>query len=259
MRRQVRTAHWRRCARGVYFVDDRPFTASARMRAAVWGYGPGATASGLAAAWWHGLTERAPDVVEVTVPRNSRGRSHPGTRVRRRDLHGVDVVELKRLRVTSLPLSVIEAAVRVGGSAALMDTALQRHTDLRQLWRAHLLNKGRYGSPRARMLLQAAESGARSQAERLFVELLTAAAITGWIANHPVGGYVVDFAFPAIKLAVEIDGWAFHHDPVKFQYDRQRQNQLILRGWQILRFTWRDLVERPEHVIRELRRAISAR
>ena len=62
-------------APGVYFVDDRPFTDAARIRAAVWGYGVKAVASGLAAAWWHGLTKFAPDVVEVTVPRDSNGRA----------------------------------------------------------------------------------------------------------------------------------------------------------------------------------------
>ena len=37
--RRVRAGTWTRCCPGVYFVDDRPFTDSARVRAAVWGYG----------------------------------------------------------------------------------------------------------------------------------------------------------------------------------------------------------------------------
>jgi predicted transcriptional regulator of viral defense system len=145
----------------VYFVEDRPFTDAAHIRAAVWSYGPSATASALSAAWWHGVTKYAPDVVDVTVPRDSNGRRHSGSRVRRRDLSPADVVERKGLRVTGLPLTVVEAAVRRGGGAKLMDSALQRHVDLAQLWRAHLRNKGRYGSPAARRLLQAASDGAR--------------------------------------------------------------------------------------------------
>ena len=100
---------------GVYFVDDRPFTDAARIRAAVWGHGPRAAASGLAAAWWHGVTKYAPDVVEVTVPRNSHGRCHDGSRVRRRDLKTVDIVERRGLQVTAVELTVIEAAARRGG------------------------------------------------------------------------------------------------------------------------------------------------
>ncbi|CAJ1507280.1 DUF559 domain-containing protein [[Mycobacterium] burgundiense] len=257
--RRVRTKDWLRCARGVYFVDDRPFTAAARIRVGVWAHGPRAVASGLAAAWWHGLVTEAPELVEVTVPRSSHGRSRPGTRLRRRDLRANDVVERRRLLVTSLPLTVVEAVARRGGGARVMDTALQRHTELRQLWRAHLNNKGRYGAPRARRMLQAAGNGARSQAEREFVRVVDLAGITGWIANYPVGGYVVDFAFPEAKVAVEIDGWAFHQDQNTFQSDRRRQNSLALKGWQILRFTWQDLMERPERVVAELRAAISAR
>jgi very-short-patch-repair endonuclease len=243
----------------VYFVDDRPFTDAARIRAAVWGYGLSAAASGLAAAWWLDLTNFAPDIVEVTVPRNSHGRSRTGCRVRRRDLSRSDVVEHRGLRVTALPLTVVEAAVRRGGGPKLMDAALQRHVELRPLWNAHLRNKGRYGSPAARRLLQAADGGARSAAERLMARLLKSAGITGWKANYPVAGYEVDFAFMKSKVAVEVDGLAFHSDADDFQRDRIRQNAIALAGWQVLRFTWIDLTEYPERVITEIKRAVSAR
>ncbi len=140
-----------------------------------------------------------------------------------------------------------------------MDSALQRHTDLRALWAAHLRNKGRYGSPAARRLLQAARDGTRSEAERTFARLLTRAGITGWKANHPVAGYEVDFAFTGPKIAIEIDGLAFHSDADDFQRDRIRQNVITLAGWQVLRFTWLDLTEYPERVVAEVKRAISAR
>ena len=151
--RRVRSGQWRRCSQGVYFAEDRPFTDAARIRSSVWSYGTEATTSGLAAAWWHGLTRFAPKIVEVTVPRTSHGRSHPGSRLRRRNLAPSDVVEHRGLRVTALALTVVEAAARRGGGARLMDSALQRHVDLSALWRAHLRNKGRYGSPAARRLL----------------------------------------------------------------------------------------------------------
>lgn len=50
--------------------------------------------------------------------------------------------------------------------------------------------------------------------------------------------YRLDIAFPAVKLAVEIDGWQYHG---KFKEahskDRERQNLLVLNGWQVLRFS----------------------
>ena len=256
--RLVRSRHWRRLARGVYFVDDRPFTDAARIRGMVWSYGNAAAASGLAAAWWHGLSLDAPDVVEVTVPRKRQPTPLPGSRLRRRDLVGADIVERQRLRLTSLPLTIVEASVRPGGGSRVMDSALQRRANLRELQLAHLRNKGRHGAPAARRLLEVASAGARSHAERLLIQLLKDDGITGWIANYPVGGYLVDIAFPGLRIAIEVDGWAFHSDRQVFQSDRVRQNQIALLGWQVLRFTWFDLTERPQRVLAQIRRAICA-
>jgi very-short-patch-repair endonuclease len=243
----------------VYFVDDRPFTDAARVRSAVWGHGSQACASGLAAAWWLDLTRFAPDVVEVTVPRSSHGRCHDGSRVRRRDLPESDVVERRSLRVTSLELTAVEAAVRRGGGPKVMDAALQGRTELRKLWVAHLRNKGRYGSPAARRLLQAADDGTKSQAERLFARLLGRTGFAGWKANQKIIGYEVDFLFRDAKLIVEVDGFAFHTDPEAFERDRRKQNALVLAGYQVLRFTWIDLTEYPDRVLTLVETAISAR
>jgi very-short-patch-repair endonuclease len=259
VQRRIHSGHWKRCGRGVYFVDDREFTDAARIRSTVWGYGKHAAASGLAAAWWHGLTQFAPDTVEVTVPRSSHGRSHAGSRLRRRDLTRSDIATLRRLQVTELKLTVVEAAVRQRGGAKIMDRALQNDVELRALWDAHLRNKGRYGSPAARRLLLAASDGARSEAERLLVKLLREAGITRWRTNYPVGGYKVDVAFPKQKVAIEVDGFAHHSSSDDFHNDRVRQNNIALLGWQVLRFTWLDLVEYPDRVIAVIRSAISAR
>ncbi|ODQ94949.1 DUF559 domain-containing protein [Mycolicibacterium holsaticum] len=254
--RRVRAGRWRRCSPGVFFVDDRPFTDAARLRAAVWGYGPEAVASGRAAAWWHGVTRYVPPVIEVTVPRASHHPHRQDVRMRRRDLAPADVIERNGLRVTALALTVLEAAVRFREGAVLLDSALQRHVDLRELWRAHLRNKGRHGSPAARRLLQAASDGARSEAERLLGKLLREAGITGWRTNFPVSGYLVDVAFPKQKVAIEVDGLAFHSDAQDFVKDRQRQNTIMLRGWKVLRFTWLDLTAYPQRVIAEIQHAL---
>ncbi len=239
--RRVGSGRWVRCARGVYFVDDRPFTDAARIRAAVWGYGARAAASGLTAAWWHGLTSSRPLWSEVTMPRDSHGRRHPGTRVRRRDLDPVDVVEVNDMRVTTLRSPSSRPRQSVAAESELLDNALQRHIELDTLWRAHLRNKGRTGAPRSRMLLQAARGGARSEAERLLHQILRDANITGWKANYRVGGYRVDVGFPTRRSRWKLDGFAFHSGVNEFQVDRTRQNAIVLLGWQVLRFTWLDL------------------
>jgi len=91
------------------------------------------------------------------------------------------------------------------------------------------------------------------------VQLLKSAGITGWKANYPVAGYKVDFAFVGPKVAIEVDGLAFHSDADDFHGDRVRQNAIALAGWQVLRFTWIDLTEYPDRVIATIRHAISAR
>lgn len=164
------------------------------------------------------------------------------------------------MRVTALPLTVVEASARRGGGPAVLDNALQRrHTDIDRLWRAHLRNKGRTGAPRSRTLLQAAGGGARSEAERLLHQVLRKANITGWTANYRVGRYRVDVGFPGAKVALEIDGFAFHTGVNEFQVDRTRQNAIVLLGWQVLRFTWWDITEYPEKVAAAVNAAISAR
>ncbi|MGW0159608.1 type IV toxin-antitoxin system AbiEi family antitoxin domain-containing protein [Mycobacterium sp. NPDC003323] len=258
--RRVRSGHWLRCSRGVYFVDDRPFTDHARVRAAVWGYGSRATASGMSAAWWLGLTKYPPEIVEVTVPAVSNPRPHYGVRTRRRDLDPADCVTRNGLRLTSMALTIVEAAARPGGGMRVIDTALQRHlVHLRELWNAHLRNAGRHGSPAARALLRAAESGAHSEAERILVKLLRQARIIGWKANRRVGRWEVDVVFGDLKIAVEVDGIAFHTDDEDFQRDRLKQNELALMGYQVLRFTWLDLTEYPDRVIAEIAAAITLR
>lgn len=259
VQRRVRSGQWRRCGTGVYFADDRPFTPAARIRAAVWSRGPRAVASGLAAAWWLGLAAVDPDPVEVTVPRTSSGRGAPGIRIRRRDLSEQDIYESRGLLVTGPALTVLEAATRAGGGAALMDSALQRRLGLADLQRAHRRNRGRYGAAEARRLLEAAAGGARSEAERLLIQLLASAGLTGWKANFRDGPYSIDVAFPEARVAIEIDGWAFHTDRNAFQNDRVRQNWLSLHGWQVLRFTWLDITQQPDRVLAEIRAAISVR
>ncbi|MGB6181195.1 MAG: type IV toxin-antitoxin system AbiEi family antitoxin domain-containing protein [Rhodococcus sp. (in: high G+C Gram-positive bacteria)] len=247
--RRVRSGRWRRVTRGVYVALDRPFTDAARARCAVLSTRCGVL-TGTGAAYWLGLNPVLPPMVEVTVPRTASGRAAPGVRLRRRTLDAADVVEVRRLRVTGLALTVLECAAVLGPE--VMDRQLQRNANLVSLRRAQDRNRGRAGSRVSESQLRAAEGGARSEAERLVVRLLTSSGLTGWVVNHPFGKYVIDIAFPELRLAIEIDGWAFHSDATAFQRDRERQN-VLSRDWTVLRYTWRDLTDRPRDVIAEIR------
>jgi very-short-patch-repair endonuclease len=67
---------------------------------------------------------------------------------------------------------------------------------------------------------------------------------------------VLDLASPAARVAVEVDGWAYHRDAERFRQDRRRQNDLVLAGWTILRLTWDDLTHRPAAVLAQIRAAL---
>jgi very-short-patch-repair endonuclease len=68
---------------------------------------------------------------------------------------------------------------------------------------------------------------------------------------------VLDVVFVAARLALEIDGWAHHHDVDRFQADRRRQNLLVGSGWRVLTFTYADLTTGPDDVLRQVQEALA--
>jgi very-short-patch-repair endonuclease len=60
--------------------------------------------------------------------------------------------------------------------------------------------------------------------------------------------YFLDFAIfcNGGKIDVETDGDTWHIGPEPAQVDRQRDNDLASRGWQVLRFNTTEIHERPE-------------
>jgi len=251
--RRARDGAWERLHPAVYLVGGHRLTDEVRVRAAWLWAGESAVVSGPAAAYWHGLLDRAPDVVEVTVPRPASPRCPPGVRVRRRDLAVVDLVGTRDIWLTAVPLTVLETAIVIPDGSAFLDRALQRRVRFATLYRAFCRNMGRRGSSAAGRLLVAAADRADSAAERLLVRILREAGVTGWVLGFPFGPWRVDLAFPAQKVAIEVDGWAWHVDAERFRNDRRKQNALVRAGWDPLRFTWHDLDGRPAAVVEEIR------
>lgn len=52
----------------------------------------------------------------------------------------------------------------------------------------------------------------------------------------------VDFVIGE-RLVIEVDGAAYHTDPVKFEADRRRDARLSARGYRVLRFSHRLVLE----------------
>jgi very-short-patch-repair endonuclease len=58
--------------------------------------------------------------------------------------------------------------------------------------------------------------------------------------------------WPAVRLIVEVDGYAYHRAPSAFEADRERDVKLVLAGWRVLRFTWTQITTRPAYVARSV-------
>lgn len=73
---------------------------------------------------------------------------------------------------------------------------------------------------------------------------------------HPVRRWRFDFAWPAYRLAVEIDGGIFvngrHGRGLQFSADCEKLNAAVLLGWRVLRYTTIDMRQRPVQVIEEV-------
>jgi very-short-patch-repair endonuclease len=75
-------------------------------------------------------------------------------------------------------------------------------------------------------------------------------------AQQQLGPHTVDFLWPDVRLVVEVDDYATHGRRETFESDRERDAWLQLRGYRVLRFTWRMLTERPREVAATLRTAL---
>lgn len=75
---------------------------------------------------------------------------------------------------------------------------------------------------------------------------------------HPSRRWRFDFAWPKLRLAVEIEGGLYHgrgggHVSVNgFIGDCEKYNAATLLGWRVLRYTERCLRQRPVQVIGEV-------
>ncbi|GAA4832420.1 type IV toxin-antitoxin system AbiEi family antitoxin domain-containing protein [Actinomycetospora corticicola] len=263
--RKVASGEWLRRAPGVYFAIAWRWTPAAKVRvAAEWARPTGALA-GPAAAWWLGLEIDSPHPVGVVVPPHSSRRAPDGVAMIRRDLRG-DRIEHRGLWVVARALAVLDTAVALGGRGQeFLDRALQQgRVTLEELNTVQDRHVGRQGSGVARRMLDEAADRAASTAERRTLTLLRRGGITGWTVNLEVTlpdgrDAVVDLGFLELKLALEVDGWAFHVDPSRFVDDRARKRALVAAGWVVIEVTWDDLVHRPEKLLDELRRIIEVR
>ena len=59
------------------------------------------------------------------------------------------------------------------------------------------------------------------------------------------------------RLAIELDGRRWHHDPLTRRDDADKQAILEAHGHRVLRITWKQIVDQPAQTIARIRAALS--
>ena len=243
---------------GIYTTPLAASDQLVRMRATTL-WEPNAVLTHEAAAWltfWPAIR-----VSQIKVAAPSRTARRAGWQSSRRSIPPELIIERRGIRCTAPALTALDLIDTHGGDA--VDALLRSHqATLEDLNEALMSSSGRRGNSHRRQVLIESRTEPWSAAERRAHWLLREEGIKGWTANYPVDicgyPYWVDIAFPAVKLAIEIDGREFHEGADVFERDRYRQNDLVNAGWRVLRFTPCMLQDRPAIVAATIRKALLA-
>ena len=230
--------------------------------------GPDALASHRAAAVLWGLID-PPAPVEIVVPYEHCPTPAGAVRHRSTDLRDVDAAQRRGIPVTN-PIRTVGDLGAV--APRLVPGAIERGLYLDRfsvdaLWRLvdDLGRPGRRGVGVLRRALQRRALGSaksHSPLESTFADL---ARTTGLGVEYQyeveLGGrrYVLDFAVPAVKVGVEIDGLETRATRESLDHCDERQNRLVLDGWHLLRYTSTHLRQRRSAIRRELTDLVESR
>lgn len=249
----VRAGVIARVAPGLYVAADHLERCEWRVTAAArWALPQGAV-SGCAALWLHGVVDTAPARVTIATPHRFKRRPLPYVRLRR------STVEVNPVRINDIPavplvdaiLHAWEEIPRQERPGLVLD-AIRRGSLSSITLRARL---GEYPRIRGRAalnrLLDQVGSGVTSYLEfraRTRVFNTSEFAALTWQAPVSVRGrrYILDAYDARARLAIELDGRAFHSDDAARRGDLERDARLASVGIQTVRFTYEDIVRRPE-------------
>lgn len=229
--------------------------------------GPDARASHRTAAVLYGFDGIYGSMIELTVPWSELPVPSGVTVHRtRRSLPGATV---DAIPVTSPERNLLDLASIFGERILEKATAsaiLRKIVTFQSMDAAIALYGGRgvRGVKRMRTVLRLVEgdrSGSPSEVD--VIQLIRTAPIPHPVAQLkirlPSGSNAYpDFSWPDRMRIVEIDGFGSHSTPDQQQHDLERQNQLMELGWEIRRFTARQVRRDPELFVEELVKFVNA-
>lgn len=269
LQRMVSAGAFIRTARGVYSFPGHPSTPWHRASVALLVAGEGAALSHMSASAAWGLTTWPPRPhVSLAYPRRA---TVPDAQMHRsRALRGSDVVVRNGLRVTSVDRTLVDCAALLDRAAltTMVDEALRAGLTSGSRLKAHASLLRRSSVPGCKRVLEVLATrphGAGSHdsvLETQFLRLVEAAGLSDPEHNFPVrvgeARFRIDFAWPELGLAVELDGARFHDHEHRRDADLDRQNRLVAAGWIVIRFRWAHVTRDREITVARLRDAMAA-
>jgi hypothetical protein len=122
--------------------------------------------------------------------------------------------------------------------------------------------QGRKGAKALRRAVAAYEpSTQKSELERAFKQLLEPAAgirtpLFNALVNGETATHEVDALWEKERLAVQLDGFAFHRTRRDREKDADSDADLELAGYRVMRLTWDDVTVHGERTLRRLQLAL---
>ena len=252
---RVNVGRLHRLHRGVYAVGHIPPSPHSRAMAAVLACGPGAVLSHHSAAALWGL-RRLPDVVHVTAPRDHRLR---GVRVHRsRTLSKADTTVHYGIAVTGPARTVLDLVQELADrdlARMVNDARIARLVSLEAL-RALIERSPGRATARLKALIARDGGPTRSELEDAFLVFAERYELPLPGINEEIAGHEVDLLWPEQKLVAELDSRTVHDTKHAFEEDRDRDADLLVGGYRVIRITHERLTRRPAREAERLRRLL---
>ncbi len=260
VRMRVAAGRLHRIHIGVYAVGHANLSLRGRWMAAVLAFGRGAVLSHWdAAALWE-LIEPRGTRFHVTIDTRAGIARRPGLTPHRSRLDPEDRERVGRDPGHLDPAHVAGPGgghrIRQGLRRAYEEAARLGALDVQAIERVLARAHGRRGFTPLRDLLgydPAPATQARSELERLFLDLVRDAGLPTPAVNVLVEGFLVDAYWPTARIVVELDGYEYHRGRAAFERDHAKHGRLRLAGYEVLPLTHRQLVQEPDWVIGAVR------
>jgi very-short-patch-repair endonuclease len=263
IKRGLRSGRLHRLHREAYAVGHRRLTRRGEWLAAVLACRDGALLSHTSAAALWGLERPRSVVVEVTAPGGRQFRpGRRGIRLHRCRIRAGEETERDGIPATTVARTLFDLSevVDFARSRRAWDEADRLGLlELRAVERVCELGYGRRALKPIRRLLAEARTPSltRSALEERFAAFCHEHRLPQPSVNVELLGYEVDAYWPARRLVVELDGFAYHRHRAAFERDRVRDAALQVAGYRVLRITQRRLANDADAVARQLHRALA--